>query len=177
MTERPPPSDMLDPLTDEERSRTITWWGTLNDAARVEFEQMWDARSEDTALYGTCEEGNIAWHELPIELRGALLDEENDKEHRQFKQQLLEYISNHEEVQFFLVEHKFHICRSHPGAREVIRSGLLPSGFVCPADSAACPMAAILGAAAGKSVRLSPVLRALKHRTRTPSARDSGGSR
>jgi hypothetical protein len=149
---------MVDDLSDEERARTITWWSTLNEDAQIEFEQMWDARSDETALYGTCENGNIAWHELPIELKGALVDEENDREHRQFKQQLLEYISNHEDVQFFLVEHKFHICRAHAGARAVIRVGELASTFVCPAETSDCPMLAILKASGGKSVRLSPAI-------------------
>ncbi len=158
MSARLPPADMVDQLSDEERARTISWWSSLNEGAQVEFEQMWDARSEDTALYGTCENGNIAWHDLPIELKGSLLDEENDREHRELKQQLLEYISNHEEVQFFLVEHKFHICRAHPGARAALRAGELASTFVCPAENSDCPMLAILRASGGRSVGLSPAL-------------------
>lgn len=155
---RLPPVGMVDALSEEERTRTVAWWSTLNEAAQAEFEQMWDARSEDTALYGTCEDGNIAWHELPIELKGALIDEENDREHRELKHQLLEYISNHEDVQFFLVDRKFHICRSHEGARSVIRCGELASSFVCPVEASACPMMAILGASGGKAVKLSPAV-------------------
>lgn len=155
---REPPNDLLAPLNAEERARTTAWWSTLNDEAQLEFARMWDERSDDTALFGTCDDGDITWHQIPIELRGALLDDENDVEHKQAKQQLLEYIANHEEIQFFLVDRKFHICRAHPIARDVIRAGHLPADFVCPVDEAACPMKNILAACPGRAVRLVPAL-------------------
>jgi hypothetical protein len=155
---RAPPDDLLAPLNDEERARTTAWWSTLNDDAQLEFARMWDERADDTALFGTCADGDITWHEIPIELRGALIDEENDIEHKQAKQQLLEYIANHEEIHFFLVDRQFHICRAHPVARDVIRAGHLPADFVCPVDEASCPMRTILAACPGRSVRLVPAI-------------------
>lgn len=153
-----PPQTILAGLSPSERAKTTEWWATLNEQSRTEFLQLWDTRSDDTGLYGTVDDGKIEWHELPIELRGMPIDTENDVEHKQFKQQLLEYISNHEDVQFFLVDKRLHICRSHSGAREVIRSGFLPSSFVCPASDEGCPMRQILSACPGQSVLLAPAL-------------------
>ncbi|MDP2343985.1 MAG: hypothetical protein Q8O67_23710 [Deltaproteobacteria bacterium] len=158
MKARKPPAAIFAGQSPEQRKASRAWWASLNEPAKLEFEQMWDSRSENTALYGSCNEGAIEWHELPIELRGALIDDENDREHKQFKQQLLEYISNHEDVRFFLVNKHFHICRAHPAARDVIRSGLLPVTFSCPVGDEQCPMRKILDACPGRSVRLSPAL-------------------
>jgi hypothetical protein len=153
---------MLDGLDEEEVARTMRWWATLSEDARLEFVQMWDARTDDTALCGTSDNGSITWHEVPIELRGALIDEENDREHKQAKSQLLEYISNHEDIQFFLLEKRFHICRAHTAARDVIRGGMLRADFECPVDEASCPMRAILNACPGRSIALRPSLRTLR---------------
>lgn len=154
-----PPPEMLEGLDDAERHRTTTWWSTLNAEAKAEFVQLWDARADDTALYGTTVDGRLTWHELPIELRGALIDEENDREHKELKSQLREYISNHEDIQFFLVDKRFHICSAHAAARAVIRDGVLPRSFVCPVNPATCPMHNILQACPGRSVALTVQLK------------------
>jgi hypothetical protein len=156
----PPPTDLLAPLSAGARERAAAWWANLTPTARVEFVQLWDARTDDTALYGTCEDGQLVWHELPIELRGTIVDVDDDDDHQAQKQQLLEYIGNHEDVQFFLVERRLHICRAHAAARAVISTGMLPADFVCPAAAGACPMASILAASGGRAVRLTPALRA-----------------
>lgn len=155
-----PPEDLLAPLSDHARARATAWWAGLSPTARAEFVQLWDTRTDDTALYGACEDGRLVWHELPIELRGTIVDTDDDDDHQAQKQQLLEYIANHEDVQFFLVERRLHICRAHAGARAVITAGLLRSDFVCPAKDVACPMATILGASGGGAVRLAPALAA-----------------
>jgi hypothetical protein len=138
---REPPTDLITNLNDEERARTTAWWTTLNDEAQLEFIAMWDARADDTALFATCADGDITWHEIPIELRGALLDEENDVEHKQAKQQLLEYIANHEEISFFLVDRKFHICRAHPAARALLLVAAVAT-VACSFEPSTCDEAA-----------------------------------
>ncbi|MGE0548794.1 MAG: hypothetical protein AB7O24_23960 [Kofleriaceae bacterium] len=149
------PAALAQGIAESARERTEAWWMSLPEGIRAELVQLCDERAEATGWYGSVVDGELHWHELPIELRGALVDEENDPEHRMFKQQLLEYISNHEEVQFFLADGSFHICRAHPAARAVICSGLLPARFECPIADQACPMRTIIAAAGGRSVTLS----------------------
>jgi hypothetical protein len=153
-----PPAALLAGQSEAERQRTAVWWRTIDAESQAEFLQAFDSRADRTDFYGLVEDGKIRWHELPIELRGALSDDENDVEHRQFKQQLLEYISKHEDVQFFLVDRKLHICRAHPAARAAIQSGVIPAAFVCPLADADCPMRHIIDHCGGRSVRLSPVV-------------------
>jgi hypothetical protein len=150
------PDDLLRDLDAEARHETRAWWATLDDDARLEFVRCWDARSDDTALHGVCHDGQIEWHALPLELRGRIVDEEDRIDDRLARQQLLEFVNNQPEIQFFLVERKFHICRSHVAATACLRSGVIPRGFRCPAGEEACPMARILAAAGGRSVELVP---------------------
>lgn len=152
----PLPDSVTCDLGPVERGHAEAWWATLREEAQREFLQMWDARSEDTTLYGTVEDGLICWHTLPIELQGTPVDPEDALDEAELKRHLLEYISNHEDIAFFLIERSFHVCRSHPGAREVIRSGLLPASFTCPAGAASCPMRDLLATCPGRSIRFSP---------------------
>jgi len=153
MPEALPPS-LLDSIDAASQPEVEQWWGMLPDAARRDFVGMWDARAEDAAWAGYLEGERLVWQELPIELVGELVDDGAEFEHEQLKQELLEYINNHEEVQFFLLDRSFHICRAHAMAREVIEEGVLPADFVCPLGNAACPMRTILLHAQGKSVAI-----------------------
>ena len=157
MSESFPPEALFFGQSEVERKRTVEWWSGLGPESQAEFLRAFDSRADRTDLYGRIENGRIRWHELPIELRGGLIDEENDSEHRMFKAQLLEYISNHEDVQFFFVEKKLHICRAHSEARAAIQAGEIPNAFVCPLQDANCPMRRIVDLAGG-AVTLTPVL-------------------
>ncbi|MEM1030925.1 MAG: hypothetical protein AAF928_04235 [Myxococcota bacterium] len=151
------PNDLLTNLSSADVAKTLAWWRRLSHEAQLEFVQCWDARTDDTAFHGVSRDGDIEWHELPIELRGRLVDDENRVDDRLARQQLLEFVNNQEEVQFFLVDRQFHICRQHPGARACLRSGLIPKGFRCERSNAGdCPMMQILEAADGRSVELHP---------------------
>ena len=151
------PKELLSSLTHEDRIKTLTWWETLEPEAQLEFSQCWDDRSDDTALHGVSRGGEIEWHPLPIELRGRIVDEENRIDDRLARQQLLEFINNHEEVQFFLVDGGFHVCRDHVGARACLRAGVIPKAFSCGKPAHACPMQRILHTAGGQSVELVPI--------------------
>lgn len=157
-----PPAALLADLPAEEQERAGAWWASLGPAARTEFLQLWDERSDDTSLYGVVADGCIRWHELPLELHGSLLDDEDPNgrlERREGRQALLEYISNHDDIGFFFLDGKtFHICRAHPEARARIRAGLIPASFTCPLAERDCPMSAILAEAGGCSVRLEAAL-------------------
>ncbi len=152
------PKDLLANLSSEDIEKTVAWWRGLSREAQLEFVQCWDARTDDTALHGVSRDGDIEWHELPIELRGRLMDDEDRVDDRLARRQLLDFVNNQEEIQFFLVDRKFHICRSHPGARACLKSGVIPKGFRCERGAVDdCPMMKILDAANGRSVELVPV--------------------
>lgn len=153
---RPIPEDLLAGLEDDARAETLAWWSTLDEAAQLEFTQCWDTRADDTSLHGVCHDGAIEWHPLPIELRGRIVDEQDRIDDRLARQQLLEFVNGRPEIQFFLAERRFHICRSHVAARACLRSGLVPRTFGCPAGAEACPMMRIVAAAGGRSVELVP---------------------
>ena len=146
------PGSLLESLDVSQRLEAEAWGSLLPDTARRDFTGMWDQRAEDTAWAGYLDGEHPVWQELPIELVGELTDDDANFEHEELKQSLLEYINNHEEVQFFLVERSFHICRAHAAARKVLRQGYLPAGFTCPLGDSDCPMRAILLYAGGKSV-------------------------
>lgn len=153
----PIPEQLLHDLTEEDCTKTLDWWTTLHPETQLEFAQCWDQRSDDTALHGISRDGKIEWHPLPIELRGRIVDDDDRIDDRLARQELLEYINGHE-IQFFLVDRGFHICRAHAGARACLRAGLIPKHFVCERESADCPMRAILAHTKGRSVELVPIM-------------------
>lgn len=148
------PDALLEALDVSRRVEVEAWWSMLPEAARRDFVGMWDRRAEDTAWAGYLDGERLVWQELPIELVGELVDDDVDFEHDELKQNLLEYINNHEEVQFFLLERELHICRAHASARKVLTDGFLPADFVCPLGASDCPMRTILIHAGGKSVMI-----------------------
>ena len=159
------PGFLMPNATPGEAEEIARWWASLPAEVQSECLSLWDPRADDPALSRTAADGTTRWHPLPIQLLGRLVDDETRRETRMHKQQLFDYIANHEEVQFFLQERHFHICRSHPAAREVIRNGLLPATFRCPLELQGeaqgrarrdCPMRAVLVAARRQSIELSP---------------------
>jgi hypothetical protein len=81
----------------------------------------------------------------PLNDAGALIPDLQD---------LREFVDSHEELGFFLGERRFHICRAHPAALQVVTGGLIPAGFRCPAGDADCPFAAASAHVSGAPIRL-----------------------
>lgn len=150
----PMPPELTDGLSEPEIKRTRIWWLGLSLAEQAEFAQAYHARADDGSWYATVGDGELRWHRLPVELVGHFVDPEDRADHDLARQQLLEFVSNHEEIAFFLVEGAFHICRAHPSARAVIRQGFIPADFECPLSDAACPMRRILAVCPGRAVQL-----------------------
>jgi hypothetical protein len=148
------PEILLEGVSDAEVAQIDRWWAALPVEVQSECARLCDPRSEDTAWSGAG--ATLEWHELPIQLKGRLVDEETRRETRMYKQELFDYIVNHEEVQFFLEERKFHICHNDPVARAILESGFLPASFRCPLERGDCPMRTVLKAARGKSIELTP---------------------
>lgn len=126
MTTKMPPPSISAGLPVHNRGQVEEWWRQLPEEAKAELVGLWDARMDDAALAPDYSGTSAEWHSLPIRLEGGLVDEETRREDRMLKQQLFDYIVNHEEVKFCLEEHHYHICRAHKAARAVIRDGLLP---------------------------------------------------
>lgn len=141
-----PPDDLLQGLSETDRAKVEAWWHGLDEDEENEFSTLWDARAEDTTYCATVVDGRTEWHELPITLRAYPAGTASEKENALWKRQLGEYINGHE-VQFFLAERRFHICRAHACARRVGETGLIPRDFVCPFADGACPFEGALDAA------------------------------
>lgn len=144
-------------MTDRELAIVDAWWRGLGDVEQREFETLWDARTEDTALYAVDVDGKTEWHELPIHLRGHFVDREAHREDAMWKQMLCEYINSHE-VKFYLGHRTFHVCQSHAKAREVLRTLRIEADFTCPVDHAECPFASASKLASGRAIELVPDL-------------------
>jgi hypothetical protein len=96
------------------------------------------------------------WSDPPIALVGMPVDPEAVAEHLAWLRQLREYVNAHEEVEFYLKERTFHICRAHAAARRVVEGGVIPAGFRCPRGAAACPLATAAACVPGQAVLLVP---------------------
>lgn len=146
------PDALVRNVPENEQEHAKQWWATLSKKMQKEFLLFCDEKSDDTSYFGTVEEGALVWHELPIELKGRLIDPLEVREHKALKEELIEYVNNHEDVQFFVVEKKFHICRSHPAAAMAIKSGRIKADFRCPLNDNSCLMRRMLDACGGKDI-------------------------
>lgn len=127
------------------------WWAKLPSSRQRELQHLWDPRADDIAWT----EDADSWEPLPIHLEGRTAeDTELGPDTRLAKQQMLEFILGHEEIGFFLQERRFHICRRHTQAHEILSRGLLPADFRCTLRAERCPMRAIAKAAGERPVRI-----------------------
>ena len=148
------PDDLVDNATPAQALAAEQWWEGLSARTRADFSLMWDQRAEDSALYGFVDGDELVWRELPLELVGEFIEPDSAPfSHDELQQQLLEFVNNHEEIEFFIVERKFHICRAHAAARQIVADGILPADFSCPLSSDDCPMRRLLALEPGKSLR------------------------
>jgi len=99
------------------------------------------------------------WPDPPIALVGIPVDPETARENTEWTAQLREYVTNHDDVSFFLHEHVGGICRAHARARQVIATGVIPVRFACPRGERACPFATASALVPGKAIVLVDALR------------------
>ncbi|MEM9187750.1 MAG: hypothetical protein AAGF12_01140 [Myxococcota bacterium] len=112
--------------------------------------KFWDPCAEDLSFAS----GEDGWEGLPLILHGHQVDSEDVADDELMHRDLLEFILNHEEIQFFLVDREFHICRRHSAARSILRRRLIPGGFRCPVEGEGCPFGVISKAARGAGIRI-----------------------
>jgi len=146
------PSALASAVPESDLPALRHWWARLPALQQTELRRLWDPRADDIAW---TERSSEDWEPLPIRLQGRTVeDPELGPDTRLAKQQLLDFILNHEEIVFFLEERSFHICRWHTQARDVLAAGLLPAGFRCTLRGDACPMRVISKAADERPVRI-----------------------
>jgi hypothetical protein len=155
VTELPPA--LTHGLSPADRALADRWWSALDDTSRHAIRALTDRRLDSIALAAT--EGE--WHDLSIELR-AHIDPEDAREDDTWCDDLIEYINGHPEVAFHLEERRFHICRAHRAARDVISTGRVPARFTCPAANDRCPFKEASSLAHGRSLLLAATLRAAR---------------
>ena len=148
------PPSAIEHLSPDARAEVEGWWAELSGEEREEFDALWDVRGEDTAYVALVEAGRTTWQEVPVELRGRLLDPADAHDEALWKEQLLEYVNGHPEIRFFMAEGSFHICRAHAAARRVMMSGLIPARFVCPVGDEGCPLERASRCASGRAIAL-----------------------
>jgi hypothetical protein len=153
VTELPPA--LTHALAPADRTLADRWWSALDDTARHAVRALTDRRLDTIALAPI--EGE--WHELSIELRGRVVDPEDAREDDTWCDDLIEYINGHPEVAFHLEERRFHICRAHRAARDVISTGRVPARFTCPAANDRCPFKEASSLASGRPLVLTAILR------------------
>ncbi|RZO61012.1 MAG: hypothetical protein EVA89_12555 [Sandaracinaceae bacterium] len=81
------------------------WWESLDDDAREALRALDDPRRDDVAL--AWDEERRAFEALPIEVVGRFVDPEDARDDALARQQLLEYVNAHPELEFFLRERRF----------------------------------------------------------------------
>lgn len=150
------PREALVGLDAAGRKRARAWWSRLAPAAQDEFRALWDARTEDTSMAGEVRaDGSVEWRSLPIEVRGLIIEGRKDGQPRRWSKSQYEYLLNHPESVVILAGRRFHVCRAHPAAREVLKRGRLEPSFRCPLENERCPMRSLLEAAGGRCVGFS----------------------
>ncbi len=155
------PSGAVRDLSCEHRVRVEAWWSHLDGGAQAQLRSLYDERAEDTSFFALDVGGQTEWHDLPIELRGFFaVDRAAERENEMWTEQLREYVDAHEDILFFLEERTFHICRAHPEARRVIRTGVIAPDFACPLRRRdGCPFAGATAREPGKAIVLVPLRR------------------
>jgi hypothetical protein len=140
--------------------------GSVGETEHGKLESWWDGLDETSrnAITELCSGGgDIAlerdWFGVSIELHGRFIDPEDALEQEMWTEDLIEYINNRPEMRFHLEERRFHICRAHAAAREIVRTGVIHGHFTCPAANDACPFEAASDLGDGRALVLVPSLR------------------
>ncbi|MEM9069805.1 MAG: hypothetical protein AAGE52_14930 [Myxococcota bacterium] len=140
-----PPAVLSDSLPTQDQFSLRQWWARLSVDERSELAHLWDPRSDD-----------IAWsrgRSLPIRLQGRpVVDRQLGPDSRIMRGQLLDFVLNHEEIGFFLEKRRFHICRLHTQARQILEDGTIPDTFRCTLRGHACAFERVACAAENHTI-------------------------
>ena len=157
------PEDLVASLPGDERAAVHAWWAQLPQQAKQELAVHWDARAASCSHSWIDEGGEARWEEMPILVGVRFLppDEQDDPDDA-WNVDFYEYLINNPELGFLHNGRTFHICRTHPVARTVLKAGVIPAEFRCPMAGRECPMQNLLQQRAGSRVvlfgrRLTPL--------------------
>ena len=144
------PADLLAALPETSVPTVRQWWKTLDQADRLRIAGLWDRRIEvsffapQTDALGKTDD----WEDVPAVAGGRFVPHDNSGS-EEWAQGYFEYLlENPELVLAYDPEQRtlFHICTVEVAARQCVRTGSVPSNFVCPVGTATCPMLLLRGA-------------------------------
>ena len=126
------------------------WWASLPEADRRRIADLWDERLEvcffspQTDAEGCRDE----WEEVPVVSGGRFVPSDDDGRHEWQPGYFEHLLQNPDLVLAYDPPRRtFHIgCTQHAAARECLAVRHVPADFVCPVDSASCPMLPLRGA-------------------------------
>ncbi len=100
-------------------SEVLEWWQGLAEESREALQRLWDARADNVSW--SMEDG---WQNVPVWLEAVDRDEiATAAEIADENRDLLEFIQNDEEIQFFMRKQRWHICTQHPPAHGMLLRG------------------------------------------------------
>ena len=146
----PLPLDLTVPLPAAGRDAASAWWAGLSPASRDEVTSLCDPRRDD-CFFGPTDV------DAPGVVGGRFVPHDDAWGFAEWGPGWFDHLMEHPEVTLWdvVVRRTFHICTRHPLARTAAATGHLPAGFVCPLESAECPMRRLLDAVPGRSLRLA----------------------
>ena len=137
------PTEFLEKCSEDERAGVESWWRGLNNDSRSDVCMLLDRRNDSRAfVFCEDEQGNRAWHRLPLVDEDLPSDNPDDYE-REWQLEHFEHLLAHPELMIAsdAVIRTFHICTAHPAARQVVENGELAKSFSCPVGAVDCPIA------------------------------------
>jgi len=148
----PIPPALIDGAPAARREATERWWSALDDATRPELDALYDPGRDDITRAAA---EPARWAALPLELRGRFVDPEDARDDAMWRQDFIEYLNAHPEIDLAVGARRFHICRAHADARRVLETGRIPHDFGCPLGRPSCPFARALAQQPGHGIALS----------------------
>jgi hypothetical protein len=143
------PPDLLSALPEGAGPIAARWWGALSEADRRRIAGLWDERLEVCFFTPQADEAGCVdeWEQVPAVTGGRFVLHDNGGR-GEWGPGYFEHLLQHPELvlAYEPPRRTFHIgCTRHAAARACLAVGGVPTGFVCPVGSAACPLRALRG--------------------------------
>jgi hypothetical protein len=139
------PEDLLAAIPTASEPVARDWWAALSDAERGQVAGLWDDRREVHFFSPQADDAECldAWEQVPEVQGGRFLPRDDAWGLSEWGPGYFEHLLQHPELVLIWepAERTFHIgCTRHADARACLESGRVPTDFVCPLDSASCPL-------------------------------------
>lgn len=140
----------IEGLSGSSAATATSWWNGLPAQVQEELSISWSVEAESCSY--ARDEGE--WKSLPVLVGAEFFPQEDEPEEgADWNQDFYEYLINNPELAIHYRGRIYHICRSHPAAREVLKAGRIPADFACGWKRTDCPMKTVLGLNPGHGIR------------------------